>query len=77
MGSKNDMLAALIQNARGNLVKHKVNVDIFLNNPIGVAEHSDYIETMQKELDAIAHWEDQIHVLQKYFGAEKYFGDDC
>ena len=69
---KNRMIGALIRHAEANLVKHRLNVEVFLDNPTGVAEHTDYLETIQKEIDMISHYEDQIHTLEKYFG----FGDD-
>ena len=65
---RNRMISVLLQHAEANLVKHRLNVEVFLNNPVGVAEHSDYLETIQNELDKMAHWEDQIHVIEKWFG---------
>ena len=62
------MIKALIKHAEANLVKHRINVQIFLDNPSGVAEHSDYLETIQKEIDMMSHYEDQIHTIEKYFG---------
>ena len=34
---------------------------------VGVAEHSDHIETIDKELGKIAEFEDRLEVLRKYF----------
>ena len=65
---RNRMISVLLKHAEANLVKHKLNVEVFLNNPTGVAEHPDYLETIQSELDKMAHWEDQIHVIEKWFG---------
>ena len=47
--------------------KHKVNVENLLENPVGVAEHPDIVETIEKELEVIAGYEDKLNVLQKYF----------
>jgi len=65
---KERMIKALIKHAEANLVKHRINVEVFLDNPSGVAEHSDYLETIQKEIDMMSHYEDQIHTIEKYFG---------
>ena len=32
-----------------------------------MAEHSDHIETIEKELDVISSYEDKLNVLIKYF----------
>jgi hypothetical protein len=31
-----------------------LNVEVYLTNPVGIGEHSDIIETIEKELDEIA-----------------------
>ena len=36
-------------------------------NAVGVAEHPDHIETIDKELGKIAEFEDRLGVLRKYF----------
>jgi hypothetical protein len=34
---------------------------------MGVAEHPDHIETVEKELKIIAEYDDQLEMLKKYF----------
>ena len=58
---------SLIAHAEGHIKKHIANVEIYLNNSIGIGEHSDILETIEKELEMIAKYDDQLHVLRKYF----------
>tara|TARA_R100001460_G_scaffold462_1_gene2180 strand:- start:789 stop:986 length:198 start_codon:yes stop_codon:yes gene_type:complete len=58
---------SLIAHAEGHIKKHSANVEIYLNNSIGIGEHSDIVETIEKELQMIAKYDDQLHVLRKYF----------
>ena len=51
----------------GNIDKHVANVKIQAENAVGVAEHPDHIETIDKELGKIAEFEDRLEVLRKYF----------
>ena len=44
-----------------------MNVEIFLEKAVGVGEHNDILETIEKELNIIAMYEDQIEALNKYF----------
>ena len=37
------MVAALLAHAQGDIQKHKMNVEVYLNNPVGIGEHSDII----------------------------------
>jgi hypothetical protein len=41
----------------------KTNIDIFLASPQGVAEHIDFAETVEKELEKIAHANDMLEAL--------------
>ena len=41
----------------------KTNIKIFLASPQGVAEHIDYSETVEKELEKIAHAHDMLEAL--------------
>ena len=52
---------------QGNIEKHIVNVKLQAENAVGVAAHSDHIETIDKELGKIAEFEDRLEVLRKYF----------
>lgn len=58
---------SLIAHAEGHIKKHTANVEIYLSNSIGIGEHSDIIETIEKELQMIAKYDDQLEVLRKYF----------
>ena len=42
----------------------KTNIDMFLASPQGVAEHIDFSETVEKELEKIAHANDMLEALE-------------
>lgn len=60
------MIKALLLHAQGDIQKHLANVEVYLNNPAGIGEHSDIMESIEKEIDIIAKYDDQIQVIQKY-----------
>ena len=64
---KEDLLRALIAHAHGEMTYHKANVNVYLNNPVGIGEHPDVMGAIQTELDWIAKYQDQIDVIEKYF----------
>ena len=47
--------------------KHRMNVEVLLENGVGVAEHPYVMETIEKELAIIAEYDDKLSVLKKYF----------
>ena len=38
---REQMLRALLAHAQGDIAKHKANVEIYLEHPAGVGEHTD------------------------------------
>ena len=61
------MIEALKEHAEANIKKHKMNVEIYLEKAVGVGEHSDIMETIEKEIGKIAEYHDQLEVLDNYF----------
>jgi len=64
---RDQIINALIAHAKGDIEKHRANVDAYLNNPVGIGEHPDIMAAIEGELDMIAKYHDQIGVLNKYF----------
>ena len=64
---RTSLLKALLSHAQGHLEKHKANVENYLESSVGIGEHSDVMESIEKELDMVAKYHDQIEILQKYF----------
>ena len=64
---REQLLTALLAHANGEIQKHKANVEVYLEHPVGIGEHGDVTEAIQVELDKIARYHDQIEVIDKYF----------
>jgi len=56
---------ALIKKLEGDIEVAKVDLKTFLANPIGVAEHIDYVITAEKKLESLEHAEDKLESLLK------------
>jgi len=61
------MINALKSHAVAHIEKHRMNVEVYLNNPVGVGEHSDIMDTIEKELNQMAEYHDQLEILNTYF----------
>ena len=69
---KRRMIEALKASAEGEIKKHLVNIDVYLHNPVGIGEHSNIMDAVTTELDAIAKQDDRLEALEKYVeGREK------
>ena len=64
---RNTLIDAVKKHAEGHICKHKANIEIILTKSVAVAEHPDIIETIEKELDIISKYNDQLEILKKYF----------
>ena len=62
---KQKILDAVRKHAEGNIARAKANLDVFLNNPVGVATHMDSVETVVKELKVIADNKEIIETLDE------------
>jgi len=63
---RTQLINALKAHANGEIQKHLANVEVYLENPAGIGEHSDITEAIGLELDKIARYHDQMEVLGKY-----------
>ena len=68
MKMKNKMLDAVRCHAEGQVAKHKMNVDVYLNNPTGIGEHSCVVESATHELEQLGKWTDILRTLSEEYG---------
>ena len=51
----------------GLIAKHQQNVEIYLNQPVGIGEHSDVMAAIDTEISAIAQAHEKIGIIDSYF----------
>lgn len=64
---REQMINATRQHAEAHIEKHRMNIEIYLTNPVGVGEHSEVMEEIEKQLDEMARYQDHIYILDHYF----------
>tara|TARA_B100001939_G_scaffold86190_1_gene73832 strand:+ start:222 stop:431 length:210 start_codon:yes stop_codon:yes gene_type:complete len=64
---RNRILKSSKKYFEGEIAKHVVNVEVMLDNTVGVGEHPDIVETIEKELEIISSYHDKLEMLNKYF----------
>jgi|TARA_R100001509_G_scaffold141438_1_gene96510 hypothetical protein len=64
---RREMLEALKALAIGNIKKAKMNVEVYLKNPVGIGEHPDVLGAIQDQIDLIAKEEERLEIIEKYF----------
>lgn len=52
---------------QSHIEKHRMNVEVMLSNPTAIADHTDIMDAIEKEVAVIAEYMDKFEVLEKYF----------
>ena len=65
------MLNALMLQYQAEIAKAKSNIKVYMENPVGIGEHPDLAAAVDSQIELIAHAEDKISVLQKYYDIGK------
>ena len=66
MNLRDDFLKASKKHFDAQIEKHRVNIENMLNNSVGVGEHPDIMESIEKELEVMASYHDKLEMLD-YF----------
>ncbi len=67
MSMSAQLVKAARMQAEGQLERAKTNNLVYMNQSVGIGEHSDIVEAIQEELDKMAASEDRIEMLNKHF----------
>ena len=63
---RDQMVISLIQDCHAKIQMAECNVYAFLENPVGVGDHPNIMETVQGQLDIISQNQDRLNVLNKF-----------
>ena len=61
------MVISLIQDCHAKIQMAECNVYAFLENPVGVGDHPNIMETIQEQLDVISKHKDRLNILESTF----------
>ena len=65
---REQLLKAARMHAEGELERAKTNILVYLEHSVGIGEHSDIVEAIQKELDTMASATDRLEMINEHFG---------
>ena len=67
MEMRKEMIGVLKQHFEAHILKHKMNVEIMLANPMAIHDHTDLMEAIEKEVALIAEYHDKLEIMKTYF----------
>ena len=63
---RRELLDALRARYEAEIAEAKATINIYLTNSVGIGEHPQHLEEMDKLVDKIAQAEEKIKVLEKF-----------
>jgi hypothetical protein len=64
---RKEIIVVLKDHFKAHIFKHKMNVDIMLNNPMAIHDHTNLMDAIEKELAEMADYADKLEMLTTYF----------
>jgi 3-deoxy-D-arabino-heptulosonate 7-phosphate (DAHP) synthase len=64
---RQEIINVLKQHFESHILKHKMNVDIMLANPMAIHDHTDLMDAIEKEVAQIAEYQDKLEIMNVYF----------
>ena len=66
---RDDFIKACRLQFKAGVEKHRINVENLMCNAVGIGEHGDVMDEIEKELGLMADYQDKLEMLD-YFDAE-------
>lgn len=64
---KKDIIKATQAHLEAGIEKHKTNINIMLNNPMAIHDHTDFMSAMEAELGKMSEYRDRLETLNAYW----------
>jgi len=65
-----EIVQVLMQDAQAKVSMAIADIKIILNNPVGVGDHPNVLETIQVKLDELSKYNGRLNTLTEYFYEE-------
>ena len=64
---RNDLIRSSALHFKAHIEKHRMNIEVMLNNPTAIHGHVDIMDAIEKELAEMADYADKLEMLKTYF----------
>ena len=67
-GKTSPLVKALAKRLEGDIAVAEANVNVYIENSVGIGEHPDVVEAIETQIEKIASADEKLQTLKKYFG---------
>ena len=64
------MIVALRKIYEAEIAHARANIDVYLNSPVGIGEHSDITDAIAEQISKVAEADDALLVLEENFNED-------
>ena len=61
------ILAALVKKYEAEMAAAEANIDVYMDNPVGIGEHPDLVSAVDSEMSKLATARDKLNTLKEYW----------
>ena len=61
------ILPALVKKYEAEMAAAEANIEVYMDNPVGIGEHPDLVAAVDSEMSKLATARDKLNTLKKYW----------
>ena len=61
------ILAALVKKYQAEMAAAEANIEVYMDNPVGIGEHPDLVAAVDSEMSKLATARDKLNTLKEYW----------
>lgn len=62
------LVKALAKKLEGDIAVAQANIDVYLEQSVGIGEHPDVVQAIETQVEVLAAADEKLQILKKYYG---------
>lgn len=62
------LVKALAKKLEGDIAVAQANIDVYLEQSVGIGEHPDVVQAIETQVEVLANADEKLQILKKYYG---------
>lgn len=62
------LVKALAKKLEGDIAVAQANIDVYLEQSVGIGEHPDVVQAIETQIEVLANADEKLQILKKYYG---------
>ena len=62
------LVKALAKKLEGDIAVAQANIDVYLEQSVGIGEHPDVVQAIETQVEVVAAADEKLQILKQYYG---------